>query len=100
MAWISFRVPNVCEALKTQKNPRHVPCPLKSNRTAVGLFRASMSFTDHALKDADGGDKPGHDGKLAPCTTSNPFATIRQPLTPGSTGAGWMRCPRCCRPST
>src|SRR3954453_1432968 len=44
MAWISFRVPNVCEALKTQKNPRHVPCPLKSNRTAVGLTRPSICF--------------------------------------------------------
>src|SRR5436190_1875491 len=41
MAWTSFGVSNVCEALKTQKNPRHAPCPSKSNRTAVGLSRPS-----------------------------------------------------------
>src|SRR5438876_7813347 len=44
MAWTSFGVSNVCEALKTQKNPRHAPCPQKSNRTAVGLSRASTSL--------------------------------------------------------
>jgi hypothetical protein len=40
MARTSFGVSNVCEALKTQKNPRHAPCPQKSNRTAVGQARA------------------------------------------------------------
>src|SRR3954452_20480462 len=44
MAWTSFGVSNVCEALKTQKNPRHAPCPQKSNRTAVGLTRRSIHF--------------------------------------------------------
>src|SRR6266576_6443156 len=43
MAWTSFGVSNVCEALKTQKNPRHAPCPSKSNRTAVAWCRASTS---------------------------------------------------------
>src|SRR5947209_18858821 len=50
MAWISFRVPNVCEALKTQKNPRHVPCPLKSNRTAVGLTRPPIFLEKWLLR--------------------------------------------------
>src|SRR5450631_4508667 len=44
MAWTSFSVSNVCEALKTQKNPRHAPCPQKSNRTPVDLIRASINL--------------------------------------------------------
>src|SRR5436305_1229679 len=58
MAWISFRVPNVCEALKTQKNPRHVPCPLKSNRTAVALCRASTSSLGARRKTGMAGTSP------------------------------------------
>src|SRR5262249_55984061 len=37
-----------CPTLKTQKNPRHAPCPLKSNRTAVGSSRPSRLGT-HAI---------------------------------------------------
>src|SRR3954463_7413099 len=61
MTWISFRVPNVCEALKTQKNPRHVPCPLKSNRTAVGLTRQSILFERVFSRMMDARVKPAHD---------------------------------------
>src|SRR5262245_30824907 len=43
----SFRVPTVCEAIETQKNPRHAPCLRKSNRTAVALCRASTSCLPH-----------------------------------------------------
>src|SRR4051812_17399537 len=73
MTWISFRVPNVCEALKTQKNPRHVPCPLKSNRTAVGLTRQSILFAKTVFRPLprtmDARVKPAHDGeRLLPGT--------------------------------
>src|SRR5437667_8826112 len=61
MARISFGVSNVCEALKTQKNPRHAPCPQQSNRTAVGLSRPSTSLLFAGPKDVDGRVKPGHD---------------------------------------
>src|SRR5438045_9610844 len=37
MAWTSFGVSNVCEALKTQKNPRHAPCPQKIEPDSRGL---------------------------------------------------------------
>jgi len=63
MAWTSFGVSNVCEALKTQKNPRHAPCLQKSNRTAVELIRASISLRKN-LSEKDGLPvKPGNDGQ-------------------------------------
>jgi hypothetical protein len=37
MASIPFRVPKRCQTFGKQKNQRHAPCPLKLNRTAVGL---------------------------------------------------------------
>jgi hypothetical protein len=49
MAWISFGVSNVCEALKTKKNPRHALSPQKSNRTAAGLTQPSIRF-EYLLK--------------------------------------------------
>src|SRR5207249_10805651 len=43
MAWTSFGVSNVCEALKTQKNPRHAPCPQKIEPDSRG---SSPAMTD------------------------------------------------------
>src|SRR5882762_904992 len=47
-----------CRTLKTQKNPCHALRPLKSNRTAVGLTRASIS-SKRLLFDG----LPGHSAK-------------------------------------
>jgi len=44
MAWTSFGVSNVCEALKTQKNPRHAPCPQKIEPDSRGLDPAIHAF--------------------------------------------------------
>jgi hypothetical protein len=51
----------VCEALKTQKNPRHAPCPEQSNRTAVDLIRASINYEMSLTKRMDCRVKPGND---------------------------------------
>src|SRR5437868_9150662 len=45
MAWTSFGVSNVCEALKTQKNPRHAPCPQKIEPDSRGSSPAMTSGT-------------------------------------------------------
>src|SRR5205814_9884291 len=87
MAWSSFRVPNVCEALETQKNPRHAPCPPKSNRTAVALSRASTSFLRRGSQDMNGRDKRGLTEER---TQSDKKMTDKVPVTvlTGYLGAG------------
>src|SRR5439155_13267805 len=88
MAWISFRVQNVCEALKTQKNPRHVPCPLKSNRTAVGLTRQSIPFGRLLRRWMDARVKPAHDDRIVfgtpPALHRTATQGLRAALRPGN----------------
>src|SRR5712675_169509 len=47
-----------CRTLKTQKNPCHALRPLKSNRTAVDVIRASINLRKKVLSKKDG--SPGH----------------------------------------
>src|ERR1700739_533349 len=45
---ILLRVPKRRQTLGAQKNQRHAPCLQKTNRTAVGLTRASASYDANA----------------------------------------------------
>src|SRR5579864_5778078 len=94
MAWISFGVLNVCEALKTQKNPRHALCPQKSNRTAVGLTRPSIILAKNDFLQRMGARvKPAHDslhwspragqGTRLAAPASNLLTPFNGPLTSG-----------------
>jgi len=56
MAWTSFGVSNVCEALKTQKNPRHAPCPQKIEPDSRGLV-PGIHVLATPKKDVDGRDE-------------------------------------------